>query len=154
MKKIGIMFLCCVLAGCVERSDADYNYGYNNPYGNNPYAQPVNYGAQPVQYYDNAQYEQYYPQSVEYSQPMEYTQPEQYYPQPVEYMTQPEMVYPQPVEYSQPLQLVSTGGIQSMPYDIQPYADMYQNAAAATADTNTNHYPPALPKRRPYRRPL
>lgn len=139
MKKIVVLLAYCCLTGCVADTGADSYDMYSDPYGapygqSTPYMQTMPYG-QPVEYQQPMEYSQ----PFEYGQPVEYVQPMDSYP-PIEYT--------QPTTYTQPVEVTP-----NMPYDIQPYANMYQGSSTAP-DTNTNHYPPALPKSRPYRRPL
>ncbi|MBR3675872.1 MAG: hypothetical protein IKN71_01915 [Alphaproteobacteria bacterium] len=151
MKKIGIMLLCC-LTGCISNSGSGSNNSYD-AYAGAPYGQPVQYAAQPDMYY---------------SEPMEYMQPDMYSAAPVIYETQPVEYGMPPMEYdAQPTvqQAVypeqmpeSMQYLPESPYDIGPYSSLYPasyNTSAAPADdSHTNHYPPALPKSRPYRRPI
>lgn len=150
MKKICIILVCC-LTGCVADSGSNYNDSYN-AYANNPYGQPVQYSAQP---------EVYYSQPMEYAQPGEYYQPMVYETQPVPYSAQPmEYAAPQmaqPVTYPEPMP-EAMQALPEDPYEVGPYNTMYpasyNTAASPTADSHTNHYPPALPRSRPYRRPI
>jgi len=152
MKKISILLLCCGLAGCIAKSGGDYDNAYS-PYEQQPYATPqASYynGAQSVVYNEPVMYGQPVAnafQPVAYSEPVLVSQPMTYattVSQPVVYE------HPQPMVYGNP-QAMMPPQSGFMPYDVQPYTEMYQQAAS---DASTNHYPPALPKSRPYRRPL